>query len=42
LYWPDLDIDIAVESIYHPDQFPLVSRLQPNDLRIRVARSGCE
>ena len=26
LYWPDLDIDLAVESIRHPDQFPLVSR----------------
>ena len=27
LYWPDLDIDLAVESIRHPDQFPLVSRV---------------
>lgn len=26
LYWPDLDIDLAVESIRHPEQFPLVSR----------------
>ena len=26
LYWPDLDIDLAVESIKHPDRFPLVSR----------------
>ena len=25
LYWPDLDIDIAVESIEHPERFPLVS-----------------
>jgi len=25
LYWPDLDIDLAVESIRHPEQFPLVS-----------------
>lgn len=23
LYWPDLDIDLAVESIEHPEQFPL-------------------
>jgi hypothetical protein len=29
LYWPDLDIDLAVESIEHPEQFPLVSRVQP-------------
>jgi hypothetical protein len=30
LYWPDLDIDLAVESITHPDRYPLVSRGQPN------------
>ena len=29
LYWPDLDIDLAVESIEHPEKFPLVSRAQP-------------
>jgi len=26
LYWPDLDVDIAVESIEHPERFPLVAR----------------
>ncbi len=26
LYWPDLDVDLAIESIRHPDQFPLVAR----------------
>ena len=26
LYWPQLDIDLAVESIDSPDRFPLVSR----------------
>lgn len=26
LYWPDLDIDLAVESIDHPERFPLVSK----------------
>ncbi len=26
LYWPDLDIDIAVESILDPQRFPLVSK----------------
>ena len=25
LYWPDLDIDLAVESIEHPERFPLLS-----------------
>jgi len=26
LYWPELDIDLAVESIRHPERFPLVSQ----------------
>lgn len=30
LYWPELDIDLAVESIEHPERYPLVSRAQPN------------
>lgn len=25
LYWPELDIDLAVESLVHPERFPLVS-----------------
>lgn len=25
LYWPDLDVDLSVESIDHPERFPLVS-----------------
>jgi hypothetical protein len=25
LYWPDLDIDLSIESIEHPDRFPLKS-----------------
>lgn len=41
LYWPDLDIDLAVELIEHPEQYPLVSqappikRLQPTKARRR-------
>ena len=31
LYWPDLDIDLAVESIEHPEKYPLVSQPQPNN-----------
>jgi hypothetical protein len=27
LYWPELDIDLAVESVRHPERFPLVSRV---------------
>ncbi|MGH9932065.1 MAG: DUF2442 domain-containing protein [Pyrinomonadaceae bacterium] len=26
LYWPDLDIDLGVESIEYPERFPLVAR----------------
>lgn len=29
LYWPDLDIDLAVESLEHPEKYPLVSQAQP-------------
>jgi hypothetical protein len=25
LYWPDLDVDLAVESIEYPERFPLVT-----------------
>jgi hypothetical protein len=27
LYWPELDVDLAVESIRHPEKFPLVSKI---------------
>ncbi len=27
LYWPSLDVDLAVESIRHPEAFHLISRL---------------
>jgi len=30
LHWPDLDIDLAVESIEHPEKYPLISQAQPN------------
>jgi hypothetical protein len=26
LYWPDLDIDLAVDSLDDPERYPLVSR----------------
>lgn len=26
LYWPELDVDLAVESIRSPEAFPLVAR----------------
>jgi hypothetical protein len=26
LFWPDLDVDLSVESIEHPERFPLMYR----------------
>src|ERR1700736_2661228 len=41
LYWPDLDIDLAVESIEHPEKYPLVSQVQSKRLqRKEVGRSS--
>lgn len=43
LYWPELDIDLAVESLDHPDRYPLVSAGQPDahrpDAPLRVKES---
>ena len=36
LYWPELDVDLAVESIEHPERFPLVSKVRPKSRRRRV------
>lgn len=27
LHWPDLDVDLSLDSIEHPDQYPLKSRV---------------
>lgn len=37
LYWPDLDVDVAVESIEHPEKYPLRSRVP---LKKRVPQAG--
>ena len=37
LYWPELDIDIDVQSILAPERFPLVSRERPNPRLQRAA-----
>jgi hypothetical protein len=28
LYWPALDVDLALESIRHPEEYPLVSKAE--------------
>lgn len=42
LYWPALDIDLAVESIDHPERYPLVSRAQGATPRKTAATSARE
>jgi len=37
LHWPDLDVDIAIESIEHPERFPLVTKVRPNKTLQRSA-----
>ena len=27
LHWPDLDVDLALDSIEHPERYPLTSKL---------------
>jgi hypothetical protein len=38
LYWPELDIDLAVESLMHPERYPLVSQ-PPLDKRSRPTKA---
>ena len=41
LYWPDLDIDLAVDSLKHPARYPLISQAQPDKpSRSTTARRG--
>ncbi len=41
LYWPDLDVDLDVESLEHPERFPLVSKVRPaNGKSPSRARAG--
>lgn len=29
-YWPDLDVDLGIDSIEHPERFPLKAKLTPD------------
>jgi len=42
LYWPELDVDLSMESIEHPQKFPLVSKARPNNAlqRTRATTRG--
>lgn len=37
LRWPDLDVDILMDSIFHPELYPLVSRVGPIDPSVMAA-----
>ena len=39
LHWPDLDVDLTVESIRYPDKYPLVSKSMPNPYKALRGRS---
>jgi len=41
LYWPDLDVDLSVDSIEHPDRFPLVSRERPGSAAATGKAEDC-
>jgi hypothetical protein len=30
LYWPDFDVDLAIDSLDHPERYLLVSRARPS------------
>jgi len=38
LYWPDLDVDVAVESLDDPERYPLVSRAATGKQRRSAGR----
>ena len=38
LLWPDLDVDLEVESIDHPERYPLVSRAPATVVSEKVRR----
>jgi len=42
LYWPDLDVDLAVASIDSPEKFPLISKAEqkPSSRRRTKTRRG--
>ena len=42
LYWPDLDVDLVVDSLEHPDRYPLISQAQPKRRRKPAATATGE
>jgi hypothetical protein len=40
LHWPRLDVDLHLDSIEHPERFPLVSRVMPSARGVAPTRSS--
>src|ERR1039457_3421379 len=38
LFWPELDIDLEVESIFHPEKYPLTSRVHDSQVRYEALK----
>ena len=38
LHWPALDVDLAVDSLAHPELYPMVSRVRANR-RLQLSRA---
>jgi Domain of unknown function (DUF6429)/Protein of unknown function (DUF2442) len=42
LYWPDLDVDLELESILHPERYPLVSKVHEESAPYASSEDGGE
>ncbi len=40
LHWPDLDVDLTVDSIEHPERYPLMSKARPGSIGRAVDRAN--
>lgn len=40
LYWPDLDVDLATDSLAEPERYPLVSRMRSNKRLLPAGRAN--
>jgi hypothetical protein len=43
LYWPELDVDLEIDNLEHPEKYPLraaVTRPSPSKSRARAARKN--
>lgn len=40
LHWPELDVDLAVESLTDPDRYPLISSVKSNGAKPRRSKTN--